>query len=266
MIPSSHQTNTPPTDKRANDPSQPETLRRREGAGKRRVFHWPNEASELARNYRDCVNRGLKQNGTARRALVLKLVEVSGNPQDACVRFLRQLGVAGTRPYRPWTKPEQQRLLDLIASLPVQEAARVIGRPTSSVRSMLHRLGVGAKRGREWFTKYTLAEALHIRHEEVQKWIDRGWLKSRSFPTSGLKMQIIDAEDFCKFFKEHGREVVGRRLSYAGLWFVCNYVFPPRHADLLSVRGGYNKQSTGRSDLETERVLEEEGEVLDQTA
>jgi hypothetical protein len=248
-----------------NDFSQTETLRRREAARKRRVFRWPGEARELARNYRECVNRGLRQNGTARRALVLKLAEISGNPEDACSRFLRQLGVSGTRPYRPWTKPEQQRLLDLIASLPVQEVASVIGRPASSIRSMLHRLGVGARRGREWFTKYTLAEALHIRHDQVQIWIDRGWLKSRSFPTSGLKIQIIDPDDFCKFFKEHGREVVGRRLSYAGLWFVCNYVFPPRHADLFSLRGSY-KRSMGGSDLDTERVFEEEDEVVDQTA
>jgi hypothetical protein len=268
MMPSIHQTNTPRTEKRANCPSQMETLLGIKRAGKRRVFHWPNEARELAKNYRDCVNRDRSQNGTARRALVLKLVEVSGNPSDACSRFLRQLGVSGTRRYRAWTKPEQQRLLNLIASLPVQEAARVIGRATSSVRSMLHRLGVGAKRGREWFTKYTLAEALHIRHEEVQKWIDHGWLKSRSFPTSGLKMPVIDPDDFCKFFKEHGKEVVGRRLSYAGLWFVCNYVFPPKHADLLSVRESYKKPATGPSDLESERVpvLGKKNEVLDQAA
>lgn len=262
----SYGTDTLPTDNRANSTSQTGALSGIEAAGKRRVFRWPNEARELANNYRDCVNRGLWQSETARRALFLKLVEVSGNPSDACSRFLRQLGVSGARRYRAWTKPEQQRLLDLVASLPVQEAARVIGRPTASVRSMLHRLGVGARRGREWFTKYTLAEALHIRHEEVQKWIDRGWLKSRSFQTSGLKMRIIDPEDFCKFFKEYGREVVGRRLSYAGLWFVCNYVFPPRHADLLSVRASYNKESMGRSDAETERTQEEEDEVLGQTA
>jgi hypothetical protein len=266
MIPSSYQTNITPAAKGAHYSSQAGSPGEITGAGKRRVFRWPNEARELATKYRECVNRGLQQNGNARGALVLKLVEVSGNPQDACLRFLRQLGVSGTRRYRAWTKPEQQRLLDLIASLPVEEAARVIGRPTSSVRSMLHRLGVGARRGREWFTKYTLAEALHIRHDEVQKWIDRGWLKSRSFQTSGLKMQIIDPDDFCKFFKEHGREVVGRRLSYAGLWFVCNYVFPPKHAELLLLRGSYNKQSTGRSDLETECALEEEDEILDQTA
>jgi hypothetical protein len=247
MIPPTHQTNITPADRDAHYPSQPRSPDEIKRARKRRVFRWPTEARELATNYRDYVNRGLRQNGTARGALVLKLIEVSGNPHDACLRFLRQLGVSGTRCYRAWTKPEQQRLLDLIASLPVEEAARVIGRPTSSVRSMLHRLGVGARRAREWFTKYTLAEALHIRHDEVQKWIDRGWLKSRNLQTSGLKMQIIDPDDFCKFFKEHGREVVGRRLSYAGLWFVCNYVFPPKHAELLSLRGSYNKRSTSPS-------------------
>ena len=43
---------------------------------------------------------------------------------------------------------------------------------------MLRRLGANGRMGRDWFTKYTLAEALHIRAEEVQKWISRGWLKS----------------------------------------------------------------------------------------
>src|SRR5271163_930588 len=33
------------------------------------------------------------------------------------------------------------------------------------------------------------------------------------------------------------------------LWFVQNYVFPPSHADLLSVRGTYNKQPA-RAEIE----------------
>jgi hypothetical protein len=45
--------------------------------------------------------------------------------------------------------------------------------------------------------------------------------------------------------KEHGRAVVGRRLTYDALWFVQNYVFPPSHAELLSVRGTYKKHETG---------------------
>jgi hypothetical protein len=42
---------------------------------------------------------------------------------------------------------------------------------------MLRRLGANGRMGQDWFTKYTLAEALHIRAEEVQEWIDRGWLQ-----------------------------------------------------------------------------------------
>jgi hypothetical protein len=37
-------------------------------------------------------------------------------------------------------------------------------------------------------------------------------------------------------------------LSYDALRFVQNYVFPPRHAELLSVRGTYKKRE-GREDL-----------------
>ncbi|MGA8619122.1 MAG: hypothetical protein WB660_11470 [Candidatus Sulfotelmatobacter sp.] len=69
----------------------------------------------------------------------MKLAEISGNPRDACLRFLRELGINQKRPYREWTKLEQQRLLDLIAAMPVEEAAKILRRPAGSVRSMLHR-------------------------------------------------------------------------------------------------------------------------------
>ena len=60
-----------------------------------------------------------------------------------------------------------------------------------------------ARMGQDWFTKHTLAEALHVRAEEVQKWIDRGLLHSRTVETSGLQRQIIGAEDLCDFCKRH---------------------------------------------------------------
>ena len=57
-----------------------------------------------------------------------------------------------------------------------------------------------------------------------------------------MQAKIIYADDFCQFVKEHGHAAVSRRLTYDALWFVQNYVFPPSHADLLSVRGTYNKR------------------------
>jgi len=44
---------------------------------------------------------------------------------------------------------EQQRLLGLIIAMPVEEAAKILRRPAASVRSMLHRLGIRGKTGRE---------------------------------------------------------------------------------------------------------------------
>jgi hypothetical protein len=101
---------------------------------------------------------------------------------------------------------------------------------------MLHRLGAGARMGQDWFTKYTLAVALHTRAEQVQRWITLGWLKCRVVQTGKLQREIIDAEEFAEFCKRHRQEVVGRRLNIDRLNFVKDFVFPASHAELLSVR------------------------------
>jgi len=228
-----------------DQPPEASSMGENDGVHKRRMFRWPKEARNLIREYKERISRGQEGNETGRRMLVTKLAEISRNPRDACLRFLREHGVDQKRAYREWTKPEQQRLLDLITAMPVEEAAKMLRRPAGSVRSMLHRLGVGGQTGREWFTKFSLSRALHTRPDEIQKWIDRGWLKSRSLTTAGAKANIIHPDDFCQFVKEHGRTVVGRRLTYDALWFVQNYVFPPSHAELLSVRGTYKKHNAG---------------------
>jgi hypothetical protein len=135
----------------------------------------------------------------------------------------------------------------------VEEAANILHRSSGSVRAMLHRLGIGGRTGREWFTKFSLSRALHTRPDEIQKWIDAGWLRSRTLTTAGVHAHIIYADDFCEFVKRHGRDVVGRRLTYDALWFVRNYVFPPSHAELLSVRGTYKRHD---ADVETDANTE----------
>ena len=205
---------------------------------RRRTFRWPREARELKRiqlNAQRAQSRG-QGSGTDVRLLVTKLVEVSGNPRDACWRFLRQAGIVGKRAYLRWPEPARQRLLDLIAVEPLSQVAISMRRSPASIRSMLYRLGASARMGQDWFTKYTLADALHIRGEEVQRWISLGWLKCRLVQTGKLKREIIDADDFSEFCKTHSREIVGRRLNIDRLNFVRDFVFPPSHAVLLPVR------------------------------
>ncbi|MFL6387096.1 MAG: hypothetical protein ACJ71U_06370 [Terriglobales bacterium] len=207
-----------------------------ESRRKRRVFDWPDEAMQLVRNHLGSIKMGQGYGRNALATLATRLVELSGNPRDACFRFLRQHGVTQKRAWRPWTKPEQQRLFDLIESCPVEEISKIMQRSPHSLRAMLHRLGESAQRGRDWFTIYSLAQALHVRSDEVQKWIDHGWLKCRIVETTGVKKRIIDPDDFSAFVKQYGPAVVGRRLNADGLWFVKNFVFPPKHAHLLPLR------------------------------
>jgi hypothetical protein len=201
---------------------------------KRRKFHWSEEARGLIESYLKSKKAYGRKRAVA--GLATNLVVSTGYPRDACLRFMHQQGVTEKRAWRPWTKPEQQRLLDLMETCPVDEAAKIMQRSPRSVRSMLHRLGESSQRGRDWFTPYSLAEALHVRVDEVQKWIDHGWLKCRIVETTGVKKRIIDPDDFSEFVKQYGRAVVGRRLSPDGLWFVKNFVFPPKHAHLLPLR------------------------------
>lgn len=220
------------------------------GCGNRRTFYWSDEARQLVADHRRRIEKIGSHRGSDREQILSALAQISGNPRDACLRFLRRHGVAEKRSYREWTTREQQRLVELMDDVPVEEAARVLRRPPASVRSMLHRLGLGVRQSREWFTVSLLAQALHIGRDEVRKWVDRGWLRCRVVQAQSVKVQIIYADDFCSFVKNYGREVIGNRLSYEGLVFVRDYVFPRSHADLLSVRGPYNKAKPVMSDLD----------------
>jgi hypothetical protein len=174
--------------------------------------------------------------GAALSDLVSQLVEETGNPRWACRRFLRRMGVHSRRSHRAWTTKEQQRLLKLIDLHPINEIAKLMRRSQSSIWHMLHRMGASAKMGKDSFTKYTLAVALHVRPETIESWIARGWLKAREVPVGQGKRVVIEAEDFCTFCREHTKDVVGNRLAKERLDFVYHFAFPPSHAELLLVR------------------------------
>ena len=203
---------------------------------KRRVFHWPEAAEELVSNFLESNRCGRSGNKHAIAALATRLASLTGHPRDACLRYMHHRGVSQKRFCHSWTKPEQQRLLELTETCTVEEMARALQRSPASVRSMLYRLGESSQRGREWFTLYSLAEALHIRADEVQRWIAKGWLQCRVIETSGVTKRIIEPDDFSAFAKEYGPAVVGRRLKPEGLTFVQSFVFPPKHAHLLPLR------------------------------
>jgi hypothetical protein len=218
-----------------------------EEGNSRRQFRW----SKVAR---DLVRANMNASGAELSALVTQLVEESGKPRWACRRFVGRMGLRSKRSQRLWTTQEQQRLLKLIDLHPVKEIGRLMRRSQSSIWHMLQRLGANAKMGKDSFTKYTLAVALHVRPEKIEDWIARGWLKARELETGRSKRVVIDADAFCEFCRKHTRDVVGNRLSKERLDFVYHFAFPASHAELLPVRESKKERNAYEAQLKEEEV------------
>jgi hypothetical protein len=219
------------------------------GSTSRREFRWSKTARELVR-------ANLGASGTELSELLTRLEGESGNPRWACRRFVRRMGVKAKRPQRSWTIQEQQRLIKLLDLHPVNEIAKLMRRSQSSIWHMLQRMGANAKMGKDSFTKYTLAAALHVRPEKVEEWVSRGWLKAREIETGRGKRVVIDAQEFCEFCKKHTRDVVGNRLSKERLDFVYHFAFPPCHSELLPVRASKKERDAYEKQIEAQNVRE----------
>src|SRR5260370_505806 len=196
---------------------------------RRRLFQWSKEAVGLVAVHRNAGSSQL-------RDLIAQLVQISGNPRASCWRFIRRHGVRGTITSPLWTDAERRRLLHLIEQHPVAEVAKALRRSERAIRIKLGELGANSHIGKDWFTPGTLASALHVSREKVQRWIDRGWLKATEPSAGKVKRVLIAADDFCRFCRQYRQEVVGPRLNVARLDFIQSFVFPPTHAELLPVR------------------------------
>jgi hypothetical protein len=136
------------------------------------------------------------------------------------------MGLRSKKPYRRWSHEESERLLQLFELHPLGTTARKLNLSTSSVESMLIRLGVTAQMYKDSFTKHLLASLLHIRPAVVQKWIDTGMLKARREGTTTLPRMIIEAEDFTRFCKTHPEAILRGHVRQDRLEFVFKFVFP----------------------------------------
>ena len=75
-------------------------MNERSGRRKRRSFHWPEEATQLVREYLRSSKPGQFRSRNSVASLATKLAALSGNPRDACFRFLHQQGVTQRRPWQ----------------------------------------------------------------------------------------------------------------------------------------------------------------------
>ena len=78
---------------------------------------------------------------------------------------------------------------------------------------------------------------LRIRRSQATRWIELGLLKAvRRESRTGVVSYLIEFDALQKFCKEHRNLLVTHRSSLNRLRFLEEYVFAPKHAELLRTR------------------------------
>src|SRR5215468_2068028 len=214
---------------------------------KPRTFRWSRTArAEVAVN--------INAEGPQLRELVTKLAEISGNPRDACLRFARQLGLKAKQPYRRWTEEELKKLENELEVHKVRKVAIRLGRTPTQVYGMMHRLGISGKKLTDKISMYAVARALSKHPRVVRQWIQSGALEAENEGTERVPRWMICQENLQRFEKKHRRLIAASHVDRERLRFICGYIFPPSHENVLRTReskkerAAYEEQMGGNSE------------------
>lgn len=194
---------------------------------KRRTWRrWPPEAFDIVKQIKHPA------------ALCKELESVSGNDTRACWRFLNRHGIKrpGTASRCRFDRRTCDTLIEYISDHGVQAAAVRFGYEAKSLYNLLYRqehtnLSTDAMSLRE------VCAHLRIRHSQATRWIELGLLKAvRRESRTGVVSYLIEFNALQKFCKEHRNLLVTRRSSPNRIRFLEEYIFAPKHAELLRTR------------------------------
>ncbi len=211
---------------------------------KPRMFKWSQTA-------RDIVRANLDVKGPELRDLITRMVEVTGNPRDACLRFARQIGLKAMRTYRRWSPKEKEKLEDLLDVHRVRETAILLRRSPDQLYSMMHCLGISGKSGSS-LSVYKVAEYLHKRPATVRKWIDSGALEAPNEGTEEVPRYMITFDALKRFHRKHGGLIDASRVDRRRFQFLLESVFPSLSKEHLSTRNSKKEQMAYEKQQEEE--------------
>jgi hypothetical protein len=196
------------------------------GPTRRRRRQWPPEANEIVRQNKQAA------------ALCSELEALSGNDRSACWRFLNKHGIQrpGAASRHTFDRKRTDELIEYISDHGVQAAALRFGYDAKSLYNLLYR----QEHTRLCTDAMSLREVcghLRIKHSQATRWIESGLLRAvRRESRTGAVSYLIEFDALQKFCKEHRNLLVTRRSSPNRIRFLEEYVFAPKHAELLRTR------------------------------
>lgn len=199
---------------------------------KHRKYHWPAEAAGIAQRKQPAVK------------LCEELHALTGYDKDACWRFLRKFGVqrpgAGSR--RRYDPDAVEAIVEYVSEHSVAAAARRFHCEAKSLYNLLHRRGF-THCSRDQMSLRQICCHFGVRYSKVIGWIEQGLLKADCERNrAGRPIYSIEFDALQKFCKEHKNLLITRRSSPHRIQFLEEYVFAPKHADLLRTRESKREQ------------------------
>ena len=191
-----------------------------------RRYVWPAEAASIAQKKQHPV-RSCEE-----------LIALTGHNKAACWRFLNKHGVErpGASSRHVFSQQMVESITEYVSEHGVQAASQRFHCSPKTLYNVLHRHGYTC-RTRDMFSLAEICNHLRVKYSKVLAWIEQGLLLAhRETTRTGRPRYFIDPNALHKFCKEHKDLLVTRRWSAQRLAFLEEFVFAPKHADLLRTR------------------------------
>lgn len=193
---------------------------------KPRRYVWPAEA----------VNITQKKQHPAR--LCEELMTLTGYEKPACWRFLKRHGVErpGSRSRRMFDSTTVESIIEYVSEHGVRAASQRFHCEAKMLYNLIHRRGY-THSGKDLLSLHQICSHFGVRYRKVMSWIDQGLLQAKREETrTGRPKYLIEFAALQKFCKEHRSLLITRRWPAQRIRFLEEYVFAPKHAELLRTR------------------------------
>lgn len=187
---------------------------------------WPPEAFEIIRQSKHPA------------ALCDELASLTGNDKRACWHFLNKHGIRrpGSVSRRKFDRKTCDVLIEYIADHGVQAASLRFGYEAKSLYNLLYRQG-HTRLSRDAMSLREVCAHLRVRYSRATGWIESGLLKAEQRKSrSGAVSYLIEFDALRTFCREHRDLLITRRASPNRIRFLEEYIFAPKHAELLRTR------------------------------
>lgn len=179
--------------------------------------------------------------GNKLEQLVVRLQRHSGQPKEACWRFVIQYGLKGRTDHRRWSDEEFEMLREGLVKFSLEEMAVKLHRTPKAVRGKLLREGYNLREIRcDLFSVDGLACAIRVRRSQVLSWIELGWLPATVRKCGQRNRYTITPEALAFLYRNHLQDALKRGLSNQSLFEAyVQYCYSPKHTvgeQLLTVR------------------------------